>query len=74
MFQASKERFRALMSLVDDVLGDPERTPASHPHRRPVRIARTRRPGAVPPPPAHCLSPVRPAPERGRVDARAQTR
>ena len=64
MFQVSIRRIRALMTLVDDVLGDPETPPAPHPHRRPVRIARDRRPGAVAPRPAHCLSPVRHAAER----------
>jgi hypothetical protein len=58
MFQASVKRFRALMTLVDDVLGDPEPTVTPHPHRRPVRIQRERRPGTVAPRPTHCLSPV----------------
>ncbi|HZE03866.1 MAG TPA: hypothetical protein VE127_01505 [Solirubrobacteraceae bacterium] len=68
MFQVSIRRFRALMTLVDDVLGDAETPPAPHPHRRPVRIERDRRPGSVPPRPAHCLSPVRPSPDRSRRD------
>jgi hypothetical protein len=60
MFQSSRKRLRALLSLADDLLGDP---PASepHPHRRPVRIARERRGGSVAPRAMHCLSPVRPA-------------
>ena len=58
MFQASVNRFRALLTLVDDVLGDPEPPAAPHPHRRPVRIQRERRPGTVAPRPTHCLSPV----------------
>lgn len=62
MFQASVKRFRALMTLVDDVLGDPEPPVAPHPHRRPVRIERARRAGSVAARPAHCLSPVRRAP------------
>lgn len=58
MFHSSAKRLRALLSLADDILGDPEpETP--HPHRRPVRIERKRRPGSVAAPPAHCLSPVR---------------
>jgi hypothetical protein len=68
MFQASVKRFRALLTLADDVLGDPETPSAPHPHRRPVRIERQRRPGSVPPRAAHCLSPV---PVR---TARAETR
>ncbi|HEX4009060.1 MAG TPA: hypothetical protein VHX62_03595 [Solirubrobacteraceae bacterium] len=72
MFQASRKRLRALMTLVDDVLGDPEAPAAPHPHRRPVRIERERRAGSVTPRPRHCLSPV-PArapsdrPQRDRV-------
>jgi hypothetical protein len=66
MFQASAKRFRALMTLVDDVLGDPEPPAAPHPHRRPVRIERRRRPGTVPTRPMHCISPVRPQPGRAR--------
>jgi hypothetical protein len=68
MFLASKHRIRALMSLLDDVLGDPEPPATPHPHRRPVRIDRERRPGSVAPRPAHCLSPVRPRSERGAGD------
>jgi len=34
--------------------------PARHPHRRELRWERDRRPGSIPPPPAHCISPVRP--------------
>jgi hypothetical protein len=30
----------------------------SHPHRRALRWERERRPGSVPHPPAHCISPV----------------
>jgi hypothetical protein len=68
MFQASAKRFRALMTLFDDVLGDPEPPAAAHPHRRPVRIDRRRRAGSVAPRAAHCLSPVRLSPEHGRRD------
>ena len=31
----------------------------THPHRRPLRWERARRPGSFPHPPMHCLSPVR---------------
>jgi hypothetical protein len=58
MFQASVKRFRALLTLLDDVLGDPEPLAASHPHRRPVRIQWERRPGTVAARPTHCLSPL----------------
>src|ERR1700690_2138321 len=33
-------------------------SPPPHPHRRPLRWERERRPGSVPHPPMHCLSPV----------------
>lgn len=79
MFQSSAKRLRALLSLAEDVLGDPGpllgyREPplgdpepqAPHPHRRPLRFEHQRRPGSVAPPPAHCISPVRPAPRRQR--------
>ncbi len=61
MFQSSAKRLRALLSLAEDILGDPNpETP--HPHRRPLRLQYQRRPGSVAPPPAHCLSPIRPSP------------
>jgi hypothetical protein len=66
MFQASVKRFRALMTLVDDVLGDPEPPAAPHPHRRPVRIQWERRAGMVATRPTHCLSPVTARPVTGR--------
>ena len=60
MFLSSSRRLRALLSLAEDFLGDPEPAPAPpHPHRRPVRITYQRRLGSVPAAPAHCLSPVR---------------
>jgi hypothetical protein len=65
MFQSSAKRLRAWLSLVDDVLGDPP-VQAPHPHRRPLRLERQRRPGSVPARPAHCISPVRAAPEPAR--------
>ncbi len=71
MFQSSKERFRAWLSRFDDILGDhpaearsdDERLAAHlhHPHRRPLRWRRDRRPGSVPARPAYCISPVRAA-------------
>ncbi|MDQ6805118.1 MAG: hypothetical protein M3065_09140 [Actinomycetota bacterium] len=33
--------------------------PLPHPHRRELRWERKRRPGSLPHPPAHCISPVR---------------
>jgi len=56
------------MTLVDDVLGDPEPPAAPHPHRRPVRIQSERRAGTAAARPTHCLSPVpvRPATARTR--------
>jgi len=68
MFLASKHRIRALLALLDDVLGDKEAAAAPHPHRRPVRIDRARRTGSVAPRPAHCLSPVRRGADRGAGD------
>ncbi|HEY5431594.1 MAG TPA: hypothetical protein VIK04_20930 [Solirubrobacteraceae bacterium] len=68
MFHGPQNRFRALMTLLDDVLGDPEPPAAPHPHRRPVRIERTRRAGSVSARPAHCLSPVRRGPDRTSRD------
>jgi hypothetical protein len=61
MFHSSAKRLRALLTLTDDLLGDPP-TPAPHPHRRTVNIERERRPGSVSPRAMRCLSPVRPAP------------
>jgi hypothetical protein len=60
MFQSSVKRLRALLTLTDDLLGDP---PASvpHPHRRPARIERERRAGSVAPRAMHCLCPLHPA-------------
>lgn len=44
---------------LDDVLGDPPAIEQDHPHRVPLSWEFNRRGGSVPPPPAHCLSPVR---------------
>jgi hypothetical protein len=67
MFRSTLTRLRAVLELADDLLGDPYDEPqppaqlhtAVHPHRRPLRWERPRRPGSVPAKPAHCLSPVR---------------
>lgn len=70
MFQSTKNRFQALLSLVDEVLAAPDegfpepssQLPAAHlthPHRRELRWERSRRPGAPRRPPAHCITPVR---------------
>jgi len=58
MFQSSKTRLRTWLTLLDDVLGDPEPV-VVHPHRRALRWERERRPGSVPARPAVCVSPVR---------------
>jgi hypothetical protein len=80
MFQSSSKRLRAWMSrfedVFDDVLGDPpvdarrptnanRSTWSAHPHRRPLRSHRRRRPGSVAPAPAVCISPVRAKREQG---------
>lgn len=85
MFQGSVNRFRAFMAHVDDMLvgtdgdadvqADAGAAPAAtapHPHRRPVRINRVRRDGAVPPRPALCLCPVRSEPGVSRPVMPAQ--
>jgi hypothetical protein len=77
MFRSTLTRLRAVLELADDLLGDPYDEPqpptaqlhtAAHPHRRPLRWERSRRPGSVPAKPAHCLSPVRSG--QSRTDAR----
>ena len=67
MFHSSVKRLRALLTLTDDLLGDPPE-PAPHPHRRPVRIERERRPGSVSPRAMHCLCPVRTPSDDGARD------
>jgi hypothetical protein len=69
MFQSSANRLRAWFAVSDDFLGDPPddahldlESWATHPHRRPLQYKRARRGGSVPPPPAHCLCPVRTPP------------
>ena len=66
MFHSSVSRLRTWLRWTEDILGDPLDEAQSdfdnfidHPHRRPLRWARERRPGAVCAPPAHCISPVR---------------
>ena len=65
MFQAFKNRpdkenrLRGWLRWTEDILGDPQDDVLLHPHRRELRWERSRRPGAVPPRPAHCISPVR---------------
>ena len=59
MFHSSAGRLRAWLSRFEDILGDSPTPEAPHPHRRPLRWERSRRAGAVPARPAHCISPVR---------------
>lgn len=54
----------------------PSHTPAEivgHPHRRTVRTKRRRRPGAVPAPAHHCLTPVQPRNAARPADAGTPT-
>jgi hypothetical protein len=67
MFQSSAERLRTVLRWAEEVLADAPEQPQDnhdnfidHPHRRPLRWQRERRPGAVPASPAYCVSPVRP--------------
>jgi hypothetical protein len=74
MFLRMRERFEAVMDLVDDILAadpdadpDPDLEPAlSHPHDRTVSLRLERRGGSVAARDMHCLCPVRPAAERAR--------
>jgi hypothetical protein len=60
MFQLTPERLQRLLSLLEDVLGDPPAEAVTHhPHRRALRWQPPRRAGTVSARPAHCLSPVR---------------
>jgi hypothetical protein len=78
MFQSSAARLRSWWSAVtEDILGgDLEADEAdvdyfrSHPHRRPLSGQRVRRDGAIPPRPAHCLTPIRP----GRATSTSERR
>ena len=67
MFQRAKQRFEAVMALVDEVLADDPPAPV-HPHERTVALRLQRRAGAVTPREMHCLCPVRAAAERRRDD------
>jgi len=68
MFQSSRDRVmawveRTLAPSDDEPVGPDDHyevvpTPP-HPHRRQLRWERKRRPGSLPHPPAHCISPVR---------------
>jgi hypothetical protein len=64
MFLRTRERFEALMAIVDDVLAADPEPAAPHPHDRTVSLRVQRRGGTVAPREMHCLCPVRPAPER----------
>jgi hypothetical protein len=70
MFLRMKERFEAVMDLVDDILAadpDADHEPAPpHPHERTVSLRLERRGGSVATRDMHCLCPVRPAPGRAR--------
>jgi hypothetical protein len=69
MFQRTKQRFEALMALVDGVLADePQPAAPPHPHERIVSLRVARRGGAVAPREMHCLCPVRPAADVQRRD------
>jgi hypothetical protein len=68
MFRSSAHRLRAWLEGAGDLLADDGEAEStiheahlSHPHRRPLRLERDRRPGSVPPRWAHCVSPVRPS-------------
>jgi len=59
MFQSSHSRIRALLGRAEEAAIEISAAVPPHPHRRPLRFERTRRAGAVPARPAHCISPVR---------------
>lgn len=59
MFQLTPERLNRLLTLLDDVLGDPIDEAQPHPHRQPLSWHPIRRPGTIAPRAAACLSPVR---------------
>jgi hypothetical protein len=73
MFRSSVNRLRAWVALGEGLLdGPPADAPGhpweTHPHRRPLRWQRERRPGSVPAAPAYCLCPIRRAPNAGGRD------
>ena len=82
MFRVTASRLRTWWSATtEDILGgDLNDHDAeidyfrSHPHRRPLTPTVARRTGAVTSRPAHCLSPVRPAPVGGRTTPRTLSR
>ena len=77
MFRSSAYRVRAWLAGAGDILGTDLEDEiavegddaATHPHRRELRWERSRRSGTVPARPAHCISPVRAASDRGHHPA-----
>jgi hypothetical protein len=59
MFHRASKPLGRLLSLLDDVLADPFDEASPHPHRRPLRWQRERRPGSIEKPSMQCTSPVR---------------
>lgn len=59
MFHLNEKRLARLLSLLDDVLGDPVDEAIQHPHRQPLSWRPIRRPGTITARSATCLSPVR---------------
>ncbi len=74
MFPLTPERLQRLLSLLDDVLGDPpaEAPTYTHPHRRPLRWQPMRRAGEIGARPAHCISPIRPSSRQQMRDSAAR--
>jgi hypothetical protein len=65
MFLPRRKRpLRTVLSVIDDLLGGADAAIARHPHRHRVRWRRARRPGAIAPRPAVCISPLRDEPRR----------
>jgi hypothetical protein len=59
MFHLTPERLNRLLTLLDDVLGDPPDEAPQHPHRKSLSWHPVRRPGTIAPGSVTCLSPVR---------------